>query len=356
VLILYFLAILAGAGLALAWYYLSPPLLAGVAGLSLMWLRHGIVSRRALGVLLVLPLPVIAVIFYLRGEEPDTRPVAGRNAALTQAQKEAPHDLAAATEKLAARLKDEPGDRDGWLLLSRSYALLGDTAKAAEAARHAESLADTPAGEADVQSATAEGLVTAANGTVTPEALLLFEKALAADPRDPRARFFVGLAEAQAGKSEEALKSWLALEAESPPDAPWREGLNANIERLAGQMSLDPTELAKRRATFATAIPPAAAPTTAAPGPSQADVAAAATMSPDDRQAMIKSMVERLAARLQSEPGDVDGWLRLGRAYAVLGEKEKSLDALRHAAEADPKRADARDAYAGARAAAGGTP
>jgi len=68
---------------------------------------------------------------------------------------------------------------------------------------------------------------------------------------------------------------------------------------------------------------------------------------------MIKGMVQRLADRLEKEPGDVDGWLRLGRAYAVLGEQQKSLEALRHATEADPKREDARQAYASARAALG---
>ena len=69
---------------------------------------------------------------------------------------------------------------------------------------------------------------------------------------------------------------------------------------------------------------------------------------------MIKAMVQRLADKLAQTPGDVDGWLRLGRAYAVLGEQQKSLDAYRHASEADPSREDARAAYTQARAAAGG--
>jgi cytochrome c-type biogenesis protein CcmH len=115
-------------------------------------------------------------------------------------------------------------------------------------------------------------------------------------------------------------------------------------------MDVRADELAKRRAALAKAPPSTASGT---PGPSQADVAAAASMSPQDRAAMIRGMVQRLADRLEHEPGDVDGWLRLGRAYAVLGEKEKSLDAYRRASEADPKREDARTAYANARAAIG---
>ena len=76
-------------------------------------------------------------------------------------------------------------------------------------------------------------------------------------------------------------------------------------------------------------------------------------MAPDDRAAMIKEMVQRLADRLQQNPKDVDGWLRLGRAYSVLGEPQKSLDAYRRASEADPARDDARQAFANARTAMG---
>ena len=68
---------------------------------------------------------------------------------------------------------------------------------------------------------------------------------------------------------------------------------------------------------------------------------------------MIRTMVQRLADQLQQNPKDVDGWLRLGRAYSVLGEQQKSLDAFRHASEADPARDDARQAYANARTAMG---
>jgi cytochrome c-type biogenesis protein CcmH len=90
-----------------------------------------------------------------------------------------------------------------------------------------------------------------------------------------------------------------------------------------------------------------------APGPTAADMAAAANLSADDRSAMIRAMVQRLADKMAQTPGDVDGWMRLGRAYSVLGEQQKSLDAYRHASEADPSREDAKAAYAQARAAAG---
>src|SRR4029077_14358101 len=50
-----------------------------------------------------------------------------------------------------------------------------------------------------------------------------FDAPLAIDPQDPRARFYLALAESQAGHLDAALGAWVALESESPADAPWRE-------------------------------------------------------------------------------------------------------------------------------------
>ena len=349
--ILYFAAILSGAGLAFAWLTAAPPLLLRFAAwrgpvaerLGLPRLKSALASRPVIALLLLLPFAGVAAALYFHGAPSTSEP---QNALLERARKEAPHDLGAAVAQLEQRLAKDPDDADGWRLLARSYTLLGETEKAAAAAQRAAALGAKDESDAG---ASAEDLVTANQGKVVPEARTLFAAELAKNPGDPRARFFLGLAEAQDGHGDAALARWLALEADSPPDAPWREGLRANIDRLATSMGMGADELARRRAALAKA-PPAAG---AAPSPTQADMAAAAQMSPDDRAAMIRSMVQRLADRLEHEPGDVDGWLRLGRAYAVLGERQKSLDAYRHASEADPKREDARTAYANARAAMG---
>ena len=63
---------------------------------------------------------------------------------------------------------------------------------------------------------------------------------------------------------------------------------------------------------------------------------------------MIRGMVDGLAARLEANPNDVDGWLRLSRSYGVLGESAKSIDAARKAREQAPKRPDVLVAYASA--------
>ena len=51
-------------------------------------------------------------------------------------------------------------------------------------------------------------------------------------------------------------------------------------------------------------------------------------MSPADRQAMIESMVQRLADRLDQKGNDLAGWLKLVRAYTVLDRKDDALKAL----------------------------
>ncbi|MBT3700741.1 MAG: tetratricopeptide repeat protein, partial [Alphaproteobacteria bacterium] len=78
-----------------------------------------------------------------------------------------------------------------------------------------------------------------------------------------------------------------------------------------------------------------------APGPSQADVAAAKDMSTGDRSEMIRSMVNRLAERLKDEPDDLEGWQRLARAYGVLGEQDKAAEALAQITRLQPNNIDA---------------
>ena len=65
----------------------------------------------------------------------------------------------------------------------------------------------------------------------------------------------------------------------------------------------------------------------APPGPDASQVAAAAQMGPGERNNMIESMVARLAQRMAENGSDVDGWLRLIKAYTVLGQRDKALTA-----------------------------
>jgi cytochrome c-type biogenesis protein CcmH len=106
---------------------------------------------------------------------------------------------------------------------------------------------------------------------------------------------------------------------EAPADAPWLASVRQALASI-GQ----PTEQAAA----------SGAPIAGAAAPSAADVAAAGTMSEQDRGEMIRGMVERLAGRLKENGGDVDGWQRLMRAYMVLGERDKAQEAASDARRA----------------------
>ncbi len=64
------------------------------------------------------------------------------------------------------------------------------------------------------------------------------------------------------------------------------------------------------------------------PAPPEEAVAAAKDMNEADRAAMIHGMVDRLASRLKQNGDDVEGWLRLVRAYMVMGDHDKAKSAL----------------------------
>ena len=329
-----------------------------------------------LGILIVLPAGAFAWYEGIGGDRravADAAPPGIRQGASApdRTGRDAPHDMAESAARLAERLEAEPDNLEGWLLLGRSYMQLGRSDQVARAYRRIAGIASVPAARL---SSIAEDLIAVSAGTVSPEALDLLKAANGRDPAEPRARFFLGLARAQAGAAEEGLDLWLALERDSPAQAPWLDGLRANIGRLAEEIGMTPAALAQRRARLALAAtgrapislealaePPAPAaaprppahppqpPSASAPrGPSAQDVAAASRLSAEDRAGMIRGMVDGLAARLEADPSDIDGWLRLGRAYRVLGETEKGLAALRQAADRSPERGDVLRAYSAA--------
>jgi cytochrome c-type biogenesis protein CcmH len=138
---------------------------------------------------------------------------------------------------------------------------------------------------------------------VTSAAVEAFNKALAAQPDDPRALYYLGLHEAQSGDSRAALKRWQELEAKSPPDAPFLPMLRAEIARVAKSAGVE------------------------MPKPSREQQEAMAALTPDQRQQAIRGMVEGLAARLKDNPQDRGGWLRLANAWKVLGDNANAIDA-----------------------------
>ena len=285
--------------------------------------------RRAAAVGLGLCIPALAAGVYASLGSPGLpgRPFAEieRPAAST----EATAAISESVERLAARLESDPDNLEGWLLLGRSYVVLQRYPEAADALRRAAALSG---GDAEVLTMLGEAIVWANGGVVAPEAVGVFRQALEARPDDPAARFHLALARAQAGQVQEAYEMWLALAADTPADAAWRGDLEALIGQAAEVLGVEPG-----------ALPLAAE---APSGPTAEDVAAAADMTPEERMEMIRSMVAGLAAQLEENPDDPEGWRRLARSYAVLGEAEKALDTLRRAVELAPDDLETLHAYA----------
>ncbi len=281
--------------------------------------------------------PLGAFVLYLDLGSPHLpgQPLAQRHAG---AQSDTRQDESLVAQ-LAERLKDRPDDAQGWTLLARSLGTLGRHDEAVAAWRNVRRL--TP-DSSEALGGLGEALIQAAGGTVTPEAVRLFESVRTAEESEPRSRFYLGLARAQAGETRQALQIWTDLLALSPPDAPWLDGVRAQIRRIAAEAKLDPATIAPSPEAAALAARSAAG----APGGPQAE--AIARLPPGQQQEMIRGMVESLAARLAAEPNDVEGWRRLGRARKVLGEREKSIEAYAKAASLAPGRVDVLSDYAGA--------
>jgi cytochrome c-type biogenesis protein CcmH len=142
-------------------------------------------------------------------------------------------------------------------------------------------------------------LVAEAQGYVSPEAEAALRATLQRDMTNELARYLVGEMFLQGGRFDQAFSFWRPLVENGNPAAPWVASIRERIGTVA--------ELAGVRYE-----PPAAK------GPSAGDMAAAAEMSPEDRQAMIEGMVAQLSERLASEGGAVEDWDRLIRSLGVL--------------------------------------
>jgi len=278
--------------------------------------------RRAAAIGLGLCVPALAAGVYASLGSPG---LPGRPFAEIERPVEPPAAAAAFSEpveRLQARLRADPDDLDGWLLLGRTYVVLQRYPEAADALRQAAALSG---GDAEVLAMLGEAIVWANNGVVVPEAVGTFRRVLDARPEDPAARFHLALARAQIGEVREAYDMWLALAADTPADAAWRADLEQLIGQAAEVLGVEPG-----------GAPPAPAVAEAPTGPTAEDMAAAAEMSPEERMDMIRGMVEGLAERLEDNPDDPEGWRRLARSYAVLGEPERATETLRRAVELTP--------------------
>src|SRR5581483_5774395 len=131
-----------------------------------------------------------------------------------------------------------------WRALGEALMESGQPADAANAFGRAVALGDK---DPKLQSRLGAALVLAGGEHVDDKAKAAFTAALAGDPTDPIARFFLGLAKEQSGDAAGALTDWLALENDIPADLPWKADLAANIDRVARHLGKDPSKLPGRK-------------------------------------------------------------------------------------------------------------
>lgn len=211
-------------------------------------------------------------------------------------------------EKLRAAVANRPDDLQGQMLLARNEANLGNLTAAYRAQDRVLAIKGPEATDADVLTK-ATLMVQAADGQVSPEAEALFQSVLARSPEDDTALFFTGIVNMQVGRYDLAFGYWKRLQDTAPADSPWRPEVAARMEALAEVAGVKYTAPAEAQAL---------------PGPDASAVAAAQDMSPEERQAMIRGMVEGLNDRLATEGGSAEEWARLITALANLGEKDRA--------------------------------
>ena len=348
-------------------------------------------TRRSAALVLAVIVPLAALALYVDLGAPmvPDQPFAARHGQPAIAAEQLAK-LTARLAELEAKVKADPRDVESWVEIARLDAAHERYREAADAFGKAyEIAANAPALAIDY----AEALVLADRGVVGARAKELFQAGLAAEPRSPRAHFYLGLAHVQTGDVTGGLQEWLELQADSPADAPWvADARRAYRQRRQGQRHQrgDARPHARRRAGGSgrprqgrrsdgqarrrhrrrrergqgarhghagrpnppdTTKQEAAKPGAAKPeigaagkstpaGPTEAEIEAAGKMKKEDQVAMVRGMVDRLAERLKTNPDDMAGWRRLGRSYLVLGEADKASDALAHAAALAPKNVD----------------
>jgi cytochrome c-type biogenesis protein CcmH len=318
--------------------------------------------RRLLAAVLALALPGFALALYgeLGRPELPAMPFAGRPQP-AGAVAEAAGGAGAGTalppvETMLARLEervaDAPDDLEGWLRLGRAYALSALPAKAAEAYERAAGL---DAADAEIQAALGEARIEAAGGVVTAKARAALERALELDPANPRARFYQGQALLQRGERRPALDVWAALVADTPADAPYLPMLRERVTALAEDLGLEVAAVLPAPAPPAGPAPPAdsAQAEARAPagaiqtqrGPSAEQMRELQSRPPEEQAEMIRGMVAGLAARLEQQPDDVEGWRMLARSYRTLGESAQAAEAAQQVARLLPDDAAAQIDY-----------
>jgi len=271
--------------------------------------------------------PVMAVGYYANMGSPQ---ISGVAFAQRADERQQAAEITELSSRIFEKLTNDPqgGPSEGWVLLGQTYSKMG---RYEDAAAAFEVVSQRPEAGSAVFSMLAEALIYANQGVATPDAMQAVEMALALDAFNPAATFYMAVALSQTGEASQAYDLLVARLNNADAYAPWMESFLVEANRIGADLNKKPFLLEQSASV--------------APGPTRADIANAQDMTDKDRQAFITSMVARLASRLEDEPDDLDGWIRLGGAYVVLGDTpnatvayQRAQDLLVNVLETDQRR------------------
>jgi len=264
---------------------------------------------------------------------PAPAPAAQQQAGAADAAGQA--QMATRLTAVEAKLRADPNDGTAWeesAALNFALGRFGESTRAyANAVRI---LGETAQRLGDYGEA-----MTQANGSiVTKEAKALFERALKLDPKLVQARFYLALAQEQAGEFKAAADAWNAMLKDAPEGAFWKPlverrlaAVNAQLGKSAEPGAAPSTGTETAPAAESSAAPAAGSSAPPMAGPSAEDMSKAQELSPKQRDDMVAQMVKRLAARLEADGNDIEGWLMLMRSYMVLDRRDDAKRAAESA-------------------------
>ena len=274
---------------------------------------------RAATIAVAVALPLLALGLYIVYGSPrlPDQPLAARLQDPSSDQ-----NLEALVARVETRLREHPEEGEGWDVIAPVYMGWQRYADAADAYAQAIRLLGESAKRLSGQG---QALVLANNGVVTEEARRALERAVALDQTLLEPRILLAIAKEQDGQFQASIEDWRALLDKAPKDAPWREMVEKKIVTAEAHLASKPMTEAEGSTSQQLEK-----------GPGDADLAAsqnpaAQNMNLAERQAMIETMVQRLATKLDQDGGDLAGWLKLVRAYSVLERKADALKALERA-------------------------
>jgi cytochrome c-type biogenesis protein CcmH len=285
---------------------------------------------RPTAVALVFVSLIAGIGIYLDLGRPDLpdRPIASRTNEImaarqsTKLNKEREDALKRAVADLSQKLIKEPGNLKNWELLGNSLMALGRNKEAETAFLEAVRQSNR---SPDYLAMYAESVIRANDGQVNAVARGALEEAAKSNTANPRIPYYIGLSEIQSGHPKAGIERWIAMVNNAETGAQWVPMVVSSIQQAARTEGVDIS--GRLKVASAPAIGGSG-------GPSQEEMKAAANMTPEQRRDMIKGMVQRLADRLAEHPDDPDGWMRLIRAYGVIGDTDAARDAYGKASKA----------------------